>query len=118
MNLAECKEACIEIWTELAQTGKYHKPTTEFVNNCPCCQFVQDGAKISADRGGIQRYLPCELCPVKWVSRQRDGEGNCQSKGSVYTVWELSSTRERAAQKVLEFLQTTEWKDFFNGEKP
>jgi hypothetical protein len=49
-TIREALEQCLELWTELAETGSYDKfracgkKYAEFAAQCPCCEYDDDKA--------------------------------------------------------------------------
>ena len=86
----EALEACIDLWTELAETGAGNKPTWAEVYDCRCpaCEWT------------LQHDLDCLECIINWGS----DNGHCNNHGSPYRAWlQAASAGELkvAAQAVL-----------------
>jgi len=62
LNRKKAKEICIELWTDLAKTGKYKKDWAGWEkyggmdNDCPFCEFACNSA------GGV--VDACDRCPI------------------------------------------------------
>lgn len=86
----------IKIWQELAETGSGYKPDTDYLNNCPCCEYVVQFGK------DVDMCLKCEYCPVQWLpsnSRRSDVvQGACQTVDSPFHTWE--DTRGVRSRKI------------------
>lgn len=78
-TIQECKEDMIKVWSQLAKSGQYFKPTwTElFANNCPCCEYSL--------REGI---VVCLRCPVpEWAAQTNSHAAPCENDGEDYAMW-------------------------------
>lgn len=70
------------LWDRICEEELNCKPKTNFLYDCPCCQYVYDLDDI--DNRGMALH-DCRQCPLfdLWGS-------TCQSDDSVFSLWEYS----------------------------
>lgn len=112
MDLKECMEAMLDIWTEISFKELVTKPETKFIHDCPCCHYVVElvyGKSVEELKAeGIDRFrmdklghvagsditdsservINCkQFCPMKGIWPE-----GCEIEPTPYTIWHRYDT--------------------------
>jgi hypothetical protein len=94
-------EATEAIWRKLSENGNNHKPDTEFVSNCPCCEYVMQQVGRMPECADKGVYIPWKtfnahlaLCPLKTLWPE-----GCRGPASPYELWFESAKRDAKARR-------------------
>ena len=87
MNRKECLEAMLAVWTEILENELTVKPDTEYIHDCPCCQYVVEqvhGENVAVDNSVIKFNMMSEMNNYNagvWVSTR------CEELCPLKTLW-------------------------------